>query len=148
MPYQRPGSPEDARRLRRFGIELRRCRMYAGLSQVRLAEASGVSQSTISRLERGKASSAAMFKLVLLGDAVLLEAVPRAVMGMRAEREREAVAHRVTDAYELEHGSRRGLAPFEPRDRRLRDARALRECDLAESGVEPAPTKLRPEAPK
>jgi len=44
--------------------------MYAGLSQVRLAEASAVSQSTISRLERGKASSAAMFKIVLLGDAI------------------------------------------------------------------------------
>jgi len=44
--------------------------MHAGLSQVRLAEASRVSQSTISRLERGKASSAAMFKLVLLGDAL------------------------------------------------------------------------------
>ena len=49
---------------------MRRCRLQAGLSQVVLARKSGVSQSTISRLERGKASSAAMFKLVRIGDAL------------------------------------------------------------------------------
>jgi transcriptional regulator with XRE-family HTH domain len=56
--------------LRRFGTEFRRCRIYAGLSQVVLAERSGVSQSTISRIERGKASSAAMFKLVRISHAM------------------------------------------------------------------------------
>ena len=70
MPYQRPSDERDHRLLRRFGTEFRRCRIYAGLSQVVLAERSGVSQSTISRLERGKASSAAMFKLVLISAAM------------------------------------------------------------------------------
>ena len=70
MPYQRPADERDRRLLRRFGTELRRCRIHAGLSQVVLAERSGVSQSTISRLERGKASSAAMFKLVLISAAM------------------------------------------------------------------------------
>jgi transcriptional regulator with XRE-family HTH domain len=70
MPYQRPEGERDRQLLRRFGTEFRRCRLYAGLSQVALAERSGVSQSTISRLERGKASSAAMFKLVRISDAM------------------------------------------------------------------------------
>jgi transcriptional regulator with XRE-family HTH domain len=70
MPYQRPEDDRDVRMLRRFGLELRRCRIYAGLSQVELSARSGVSQSTISRLENGKASSAAMFKIVLIGDAM------------------------------------------------------------------------------
>ena len=64
MPYQRPEGEGDWRLLRRFGVEFRRCRISSGLSQVALAERSGVSQSTISRIERGKASSAALIKLV------------------------------------------------------------------------------------
>ena len=70
MPYRRPETAGLAEMLQRFGVELRRCRMDAGLSQSRLAEESGVSQSTISRLERGKAPAAAMLKLVLLSDAL------------------------------------------------------------------------------
>lgn len=70
MPYQRPEGERDRALLRRFGVELRRCRLYAGLSQVTLAQLSGVSQSTISRIERGKASSAALIKLVRLSDAM------------------------------------------------------------------------------
>ena len=64
MPYQRPEDDGDWSLLRRFGMEFRRCRLSSGLSQVALAERSGVSQSTISRIERGKASSAALIKLV------------------------------------------------------------------------------------
>ena len=71
MPYQRPEGEIDHALLRRFGIEFRRCRLYAGLSQVALAERSGVSQSTISRIERGKASSASLIKLVRISDAML-----------------------------------------------------------------------------
>jgi transcriptional regulator with XRE-family HTH domain len=70
MPYQRPQDERDDRILRRFGLELRRCRLSAGLSQMVLSDRSGVSQSTISRLENGKAASAAMFKLVRLSDAM------------------------------------------------------------------------------
>ena len=70
MPYLRPESAGLAEMLRRFGLELRRCRMHRSLSQARLAEASGVSQSTISRLERGKAPAAAMLKLVLLSEVL------------------------------------------------------------------------------
>lgn len=70
MPYQRPEDQQDMELLRRFGVELRRCRLYAEVSQVTLAGRSGVSQSTISRMEHGKASSAAMFKLVRLSAAV------------------------------------------------------------------------------
>ncbi len=70
MPYQLPEHERDRRLLRRFGVEFRRCRLYAGLSQVELARRSGVSQSTISRIERGKAPSAAMFKLVKISHAM------------------------------------------------------------------------------
>jgi len=70
MPYRRPETPGLADLLRRFGMELRRCRQQAGWSQTQLSERSGVSQSTISRLERGKAPAAAMVKLVYLSDAL------------------------------------------------------------------------------
>jgi transcriptional regulator with XRE-family HTH domain len=70
MPYQRPEGDRDWALLRRFGVEFRRCRVYAGLSQVELARRSGVSQSTISRIERGKASSASLIKLVRISDAM------------------------------------------------------------------------------
>lgn len=71
MPYQQPEGERDLALLRRFGVEFRRCRLYAGLSQVRLAEQSGVSQSTISRIERGRASSASLIKLVRISAAML-----------------------------------------------------------------------------
>ncbi len=70
MPYQRPDGKRDQGLLRRFGTELRRCRIYSGLSQVELAKQSGVSQSTISRIERGKASSASLLKLVRMSDVL------------------------------------------------------------------------------
>jgi transcriptional regulator with XRE-family HTH domain len=70
MPYGRTDSDGQEELVRRFGVELRRCRLRAGLSQDSLAELSGVAQSTISRLERGRAPHAAMLKLVLLSDAL------------------------------------------------------------------------------
>ena len=70
MPYQRPEGDRDWGLLRRFGVEFRRCRVYAGLSQVELARRSGVSQSTISRIERGKAPSASLIKLVRISHAM------------------------------------------------------------------------------
>lgn len=66
VPYQPAETTGIQEFLRRFGAELRRCREQAGLSQMMLAERSGVAQSTISRLERGLAAHAAMYKLVLL----------------------------------------------------------------------------------
>lgn len=71
MPYQQPEGKRDLALLRRFGVEFRRCRLYANLSQVELARLSGVSQSTISRIERGKASSASLIKFVRISDAML-----------------------------------------------------------------------------
>jgi len=71
MPYQQAEGEQDHALLRRFGIEFRRCRLYAGLSQVELARQSGVSQSTISRIERGKAASASLIKLARISEAML-----------------------------------------------------------------------------
>ena len=70
MPYQGPETDHLASLSLQFGRQLRRCRLLAGMSQTRLAEASGVSQSTISRLERGLAPKATMIKLLLLGDVL------------------------------------------------------------------------------
>jgi transcriptional regulator with XRE-family HTH domain len=70
MPYNPVDSDGQDEMVRRFGVELRRCRLRAGLSQDSLAEQSGVAQSTISRLERGRAPHAAMLKLVLLSEAL------------------------------------------------------------------------------
>jgi transcriptional regulator with XRE-family HTH domain len=56
--------------LRQFGAELRRCRRSCGLSQDRLAELSGVSQSSISRLERGRAPYAGLHLIVRLSASM------------------------------------------------------------------------------
>lgn len=53
-----------------FGRYLRRARRIAQLSQSRLAELSGLSQSTISRLERALAPSVGIDRLVMLGRAL------------------------------------------------------------------------------
>jgi transcriptional regulator with XRE-family HTH domain len=53
-----------------FGHYLRRARRIARLSQSRVAELSGLSQSTISRLERALAPSVGIDRLVMLGYAL------------------------------------------------------------------------------
>src|SRR4051812_50218933 len=66
-------SPTDAKatdRVSAFGRILRRARHCAGLSQQRLADLSGVSQTTISRLERGKAPRTPIDRVLAL-QAVL-----------------------------------------------------------------------------
>jgi len=70
MPYLMPEDERDRLLLRRFGVELRRCRLRSGLSQVALAELSGVSQTSISRIENGTAPAASVFKLVRIGEAL------------------------------------------------------------------------------
>ena len=70
MPYLIPEDKHDRTLLQRFGVELRRCRLASGLSQVALAERARVSQSTISRLENGRAPAASVLKLVRLGDTL------------------------------------------------------------------------------
>jgi transcriptional regulator with XRE-family HTH domain len=61
---------DDPEALRRFGRNLRRARQIAGLSQQRLADLSGVSQSVISRLERAKAPMVGLERLLLLARAL------------------------------------------------------------------------------
>ena len=70
MSYLMPDHEYDRALLRAFGIMLRRSRLMAGLSQVVLSERSGVSQAMVSRLERGAAPAASVFKIVRLGDAI------------------------------------------------------------------------------
>jgi transcriptional regulator with XRE-family HTH domain len=53
-----------------FGRYLKRARGLSQLSQRRLAELSGLSQSTISRLERGIAPSVGIDRIVVLGRAL------------------------------------------------------------------------------
>jgi transcriptional regulator with XRE-family HTH domain len=70
MPYQGPDSAGLNDMLKRFGAELRRCRHRCGLTQDRLAGLSGVSQSTISRLERGRAPYASLHLIIRLSDVM------------------------------------------------------------------------------
>lgn len=66
---------EEQEPLVRFGRNLRRARQIAGLSQQRLADLSGVSQSVISRLERAKAPMVGLERLLML-ERVLGSAWP------------------------------------------------------------------------
>lgn len=70
MPYRDPDQTGLRDLLRQFGVELRRCRLRCGLSQVKLADLSGVSQSSISRLERGRAPYAGLHLILRLGAAM------------------------------------------------------------------------------
>src|SRR5688572_2263392 len=66
---------DDRDPLVRFGRNLRRARQIAGISQQRLADLSGVSQSVISRLERAKAPMVGLERLLML-ERVLGSAWP------------------------------------------------------------------------
>lgn len=63
-----------------FGRDIRRGRQIAGISQQKLAVLSGVSQSVISRLERGRAPRFSLERLLMLhrvlGNALPLGACP------------------------------------------------------------------------
>jgi transcriptional regulator with XRE-family HTH domain len=54
----------------RFGEDLQRCRTHAGMSQRNLAHRAGVSQTLISRLERGVAPWSAVLNLFRLNDVL------------------------------------------------------------------------------
>jgi transcriptional regulator with XRE-family HTH domain len=66
---------DDGFPLIRFGRNLRRARQIAGISQQRLADLSGISQSVISRLERAKAPMVGLERLLML-ERVLGSAWP------------------------------------------------------------------------
>jgi transcriptional regulator with XRE-family HTH domain len=70
MVYAEAENEGLRRMLERFGVELRRCRLRSGLSQESLAAHSGVPQSTISRLERGKTARVPLLKIVLLSESM------------------------------------------------------------------------------
>ncbi|MFV2062109.1 MAG: helix-turn-helix domain-containing protein [Chloroflexota bacterium] len=70
MPYLEADTSGMRELMERFGAELRRCRYQVGLSQSSLAQRSGVPQSTISRLERGRTARVPVVKLVMLSEAM------------------------------------------------------------------------------
>jgi DNA-binding XRE family transcriptional regulator len=80
MAWLSPHDAYAADRLSAFGRIVRRARQCAGLSQQRLADLSGVSQTSISRLERGKAPHLALDRLlamqVVLGGCLPLGLCP------------------------------------------------------------------------
>ena len=61
-----PLSPIEAAGLRRLGEQLRRARLGRGWSQRNLERASGVDQTTISRLENGRLANLRLLRLVSL----------------------------------------------------------------------------------
>lgn len=67
--------PWDLDRAEAFGIFVRRARQCAGLSQQQLADRAHVSQSLISRLERGRAGHVGLSRLLAI-QAVLGGCLP------------------------------------------------------------------------
>ena len=74
------GQPHEIRpQLARLGAELRRVRMLAGLSGRQIADAVGISQATVSRIERG-ASVPSLRELVAWADATEVSEDRRALL--------------------------------------------------------------------
>jgi len=77
LPHTDPAADPH---LVRFGRNLKRARQIAGISQQRLADLSGVSQSVISRLERALAPRLGLERLLqlqqVLGNALPLGECP------------------------------------------------------------------------
>lgn len=93
MLWRPPAEPD---RLRTFGAVLRRARQCAGLSQQRLAYLAGVSQTLVSRLERGQARHVSLWRMLaihgVLGGCLPLGVCPHdhaCIWQPRAESERE-----------------------------------------------------------
>ena len=86
------GQPREARTQRaRLGAELRRVRALAGLSGRQIAEATGISQPTVSRIERGE-SVPSLREVIAWADAAEVGADRKAlILGMA-----EAAVNEVT----------------------------------------------------
>jgi len=69
MAYRSAGGPYDEM-LEEFGLRLRDSRKRLGLSQLALEEQSGVDQTMISRLERGKAARCPVYRILALEQAL------------------------------------------------------------------------------
>jgi len=80
MPH-RPVDPDGAirRTLEHLGDEVRLARLERGLSQAALGEWSGVSQSTISRFERGLTPGTGLITLGFLLHALGCRAILRPI---------------------------------------------------------------------
>jgi transcriptional regulator with XRE-family HTH domain len=61
---------DERHRARAFGIAIQRLRLVWGWTQQRLADAAGVSQSTVSRIERGLAPRATLATIGRLLEAL------------------------------------------------------------------------------
>ena len=96
----------------RFGQNVRRARQIAGVTQQRLADLSGVSQSVISRLERAQAPRFALDRLLLLHD-VLGAALPLA----ECPHDHHCIWSPLTESGERSHTDalRRGMSYWERR---------------------------------
>jgi DNA-binding XRE family transcriptional regulator len=68
LPHRRTACPAwlVAAGMVRLGLWIRQARVGAGMTQWQLARLAGVSQSTISRLERGRLEGLALFRLVAI----------------------------------------------------------------------------------
>jgi transcriptional regulator with XRE-family HTH domain len=90
------GSPLTDRQvegLKQIGAQLRRARLGNGWSQRRLERASGVDQTTISRLENGRLASLRLVRIAALMQAVggtwqIVEEPPTKLMPRTASRRR------------------------------------------------------------
>lgn len=69
MPYV-DESEGIHRRLECFGLALREARHRVGLTQMALEERTGVDQTLISRLERGKIAHFPLHRVLALGEAL------------------------------------------------------------------------------
>ncbi len=90
----RRGEPDEE--LVNFGRHLRRARHITGLSQVRLAEAAHVSQTMISRVERGLAPGMGVAALIRVGR-VLGRAMPLGLCPHQHDCPWQALVHPVFD---------------------------------------------------
>jgi len=91
VPASERAYPRAVRRgltiLTTFGREVRNARLEAGVSQVTLANATGMSDSKVARIEAGQSQRLAVVDAVVLADAVGLDLAVRAYPGRGPTRD-------------------------------------------------------------
>lgn len=137
--HAREGRERAEYQVRRFGTELRLARVTAGLTQARLAELAGVSQSFVSLVEHGRRHADWPTACGLAGAAghdLSIRLFPARTISLRDSGQFQAVARIASEAHESWHSQME--VAVAPGDQRAADLLLVRPDEVLHIEVERA----------